>query len=191
MSPSIKAHVLIVDDEPASVRLLARALQGEYEILVATSGAEALMRARIKTQLQFKRLRDQLADEVAAKTEKINQALMELRQVYSQIRTGYIEAIHRLTLAAEYKDEETREHIKRVGFYTEEIAVALGMDDAYQDAIFHAAPMHDLGKVGIPDSILLKPGKLTDAEWEILKRHTLIGGKILEGSDSPYLADGP
>lgn len=104
-----------------------------------------------------------------------------------QLQAGYIDTIHRLTLAAEYKDVETGNHIKRVGYYTRIIAEAMGLDSQFCENIFYAAPMHDIGKVAIPDAILLKAGALTAAEFTIVKTHSEIGAKILEGSDSPYL----
>lgn len=104
-----------------------------------------------------------------------------------QIRNGYIETIHRLTLASEYKDEDTGAHIKRISHYTRELAHQLGMDDNFCNAIFYASPMHDIGKVTIPDALLLKQGPLNETEWKIMKSHTTVGAKILEGSDSPYL----
>lgn len=104
-----------------------------------------------------------------------------------QIRTGYIDTVHRLTLASEYKDEDTGAHIKRISYYTKELSMQLGMDKEFADSIFYASPMHDIGKVGIPDAVLLKEGPLDDAEWATMKTHAEIGAKILEGSDSPFL----
>ncbi len=104
-----------------------------------------------------------------------------------QLRKGYIDTIHRLTLASEYKDEDTGGHIKRISYYTKELSQQLGMDNKFCDAIFYASPMHDIGKVAIPDSILLKQGPLNDEEWKTMRTHTEIGAKILEGSESPFL----
>jgi len=105
----------------------------------------------------------------------------------SQLRQGYIDTVNRLTLASEYKDEETGAHIKRISFYTKEIAQQLGMDQEFCDAIFYASPMHDIGKVAIPDAVLLKQGPLDDEEWQVMKTHATIGAKILEKSESPLL----
>lgn len=105
----------------------------------------------------------------------------------SQLREGYIDTVHRLTLASEYKDEETGAHIKRISYYTKELAQRMGMDNEFCDSIFYASPMHDIGKVTIPDAVLLKQGSLDDEEWKIMKTHAEIGAKILEGSSSPFL----
>nr|MBF0222307.1 response regulator [Desulfobulbaceae bacterium] len=104
-----------------------------------------------------------------------------------QLHKGYIETVYRLTLASEYKDEETGAHIKRISFYTKELAQRMGMDKEFCDSIFYASPMHDVGKVAMPDAILLKKGPLDGEEWNIMKTHAEIGAKILEGSDSPLL----
>ena len=98
-----------------------------------------------------------------------------------------VETRYRLSRAAEHKDEDTGVHIRRVSFYTMTLAELMGMNKEFQDCIFYASPMHDIGKVGIPDSVLLKPAKLTAEEWEVMKTHTTIGAKILRGSESPYL----
>lgn len=105
----------------------------------------------------------------------------------AELRQGYIDTIRRLTLAAEYKDEETGLHIRRISLYVKELALACDSGREFADTIFYAAPMHDIGKVAIPDHILLKNGPLTGDEWAIMKTHTTIGAKILQGAASPYL----
>lgn len=94
------------------------------------------------------------------------------------------ELIMRLARASEFKDGETGQHILRVAAYAREIAEELGEPEEFCRNIYLAAPMHDVGKVGIPDSILLKPGKLDSDEWEMMKRHTELGFEILNGSES-------
>ncbi|HAM32444.1 MAG TPA: two-component system response regulator [Deltaproteobacteria bacterium] len=104
-----------------------------------------------------------------------------------QLRKALLDTVHRLTLAAEYRDEDTYTHIKRVKKYTSVLVKELGVPKEKADIMCYAAPMHDIGKVGIPDSILLKPGKLTPQEFEIMKTHTTVGARILRDSDSPFL----
>ena len=133
-----------------------------------------IVRARIRTHLNLYRHKRHLDDLVMERTV--------------QLKNGYIDTIRRLTLASEYKDEDTGSHIKRISYYTREIAECMGMDDEFAETIFYASPMHDIGKVAIPDAILLKSGPLNEAEWVIMKTHARIGAKILEGSDSPYLS---
>jgi putative two-component system response regulator len=85
---------------------------------------------------------------------------------------------------------DTGAHIKRVSRYSAAIARRMGLDEKTIETILYAAPMHDLGKIGIPDHILLKPAMLDPAEWEIMKTHTVIGAKILNGSDAEYIKMG-
>ena len=111
----------------------------------------------------------------------------EVEEKIRQIREGYIDTIIRLTTVAEYKDEETAGHIRRVGRYCQQMAKYLGWSEEDQETILHASPMHDIGKVGIPLEILLKSSKLTPEEFALVKTHTLIGADILHGSISKYL----
>lgn len=104
-----------------------------------------------------------------------------------QLREALLDNIYRLTLVAEYRDDDTYAHIKRVSEYTKVIVDKLGISEENAEIMAHTAPMHDIGKVGIFDSILLKPGRLTPEEFEIMKTHTTIGARILRGSDSPLL----
>lgn len=97
------------------------------------------------------------------------------------------ETIFRLAKAAEYRDPETGAHIMRMAAYSRAIAAELGLGADEQLLIYEAAPMHDIGKVGTPDYILLKPGRLTPEEFEVMKRHTVVGYEILRGSASPIL----
>ena len=98
-----------------------------------------------------------------------------------------LDTIFRLTKAAEYRDPETGVHILRMAHYSRLIAAGMGLPLDEQQAIFDAAPMHDIGKVGTPDHILLKPGQLNDDEMAIMKRHPAIGYDILHDSASPIL----
>lgn len=97
------------------------------------------------------------------------------------------EVIYRLSRAAEYRDPETGAHIMRMAHYSRIIAEGVGIEGDRLDLIFRAAPMHDVGKVGIPDDILLKPGKLTADEFEVMKEHTNIGYEILRDSPSQLM----
>ncbi|MCW8828948.1 MAG: HD domain-containing protein, partial [Gammaproteobacteria bacterium] len=92
--------------------------------------------------------------------------------------------------AGEYRDEETGNHILRIARYSRTIAEYLGLSSADCDEIEYAAPMHDIGKIGIPDHILLKPGELTADEWAIMKQHSIIGHSILADSESRFIQAG-
>lgn len=121
----------------------------------------AIVRARVKTHLSLVK-----ADE-----------LKETR----------LEIIQKLGRASEYKDNETGLHVMRMSHYSRILAVAYGFPDDLADDVLNAAPMHDIGKIGIPDSIMLKPGKLTDEEFAVMKRHPIIGAEILGDSDARLL----
>lgn len=119
-----------------------------------------------------------------------NRALMLEQQVNratEDIKTRELDALICLARAGEYRDEGTGNHIFRMAHYSMEIACGLGLDRAHCDRIERAAPMHDIGKIGIPDDILLKPARLTASEREIMESHAVIGHDILGGSTSPYL----
>ncbi|GAA6118960.1 HD domain-containing phosphohydrolase [Acidovorax sp. FG27] len=95
------------------------------------------------------------------------------------LRESRLQIVQRLGRAAEYKDDETGKHVIRMSLYAQMLALALGMDAAWAEELLHAAPMHDVGKIGVPDAVLRKPGKLDAAEWEVMKKHPLIGAEII------------
>ncbi|MGB4580691.1 MAG: HD domain-containing phosphohydrolase [Coriobacteriia bacterium] len=113
-----------------------------------------------------------------------------VRERTADLQESYLETILTMARAAEYKDEDTGAHVQRIGDYSRELARMLGMDEEFVDKIYVASPMHDVGKIGIPDHILLKPGGFTPDEWEVMKEHTSMGAKILGDSKSPYLKMG-
>jgi HD-GYP domain-containing protein (c-di-GMP phosphodiesterase class II) len=98
-----------------------------------------------------------------------------------QLQEAQLQVIHRLARAAEYRDDQTGQHTRRVGDLAADIATALGMPGEQLDLLREAAPLHDVGKIGIPDSILLKPGRLTEGEFEHMKSHTTLGARMLAG----------
>jgi len=109
------------------------------------------------------------------------------RKAHEELKESYIDSIHRLVMAAEYKDEDTGDHIIRIGKYCSLIAEKLNLPEKFVNTIHYAAPMHDIGKIGIPDKILLKPGKLTQIEFETIKTHAQIGARLLSRSKSKIL----
>lgn len=98
---------------------------------------------------------------------------------HEELQNAHLDTIRRLAMAAEYKDDNTGSHLERVGRISEIMARGLGLPENEVSDIRHAAPMHDIGKIGIPERILLKPGKLEPSEWATMQTHTLIGGRIL------------
>ncbi|MCP4488904.1 MAG: response regulator [Gammaproteobacteria bacterium] len=107
-----------------------------------------------------------------------------------QIISRERETLLRLAKAGEYRDEDTGYHVVRMAKYSRQIAEALGLSDKECDEIEYAAPMHDIGKIGIPDQVLLKPGKFVAYEWQDMQKHTQIGHAILSDSQSRYMQTG-
>ncbi len=125
----------------------------------------------------------------AARQNLLNQEILELEvsKRTVAIRDRQLELAARLIYAAGFRDEETGAHIKRIGLYSGEIAAQLGWSPYAVDDIKTAAPMHDIGKIGIPDKILKKPGPLSASEFTIMKTHASIGGEILGASEVPMI----
>ncbi|MBK5942154.1 response regulator [Halochromatium roseum] len=113
---------------------------------------------------------------------------IKVREQTAQLHETRLAIIRRLGRAAEYKDNETGLHVIRMSHYAAIIGRAIGMDERNVDLLLNAAPMHDVGKIGIPDSILQKPGKLTPEEWDVMRTHAQIGADIIgDASDSELL----
>ena len=111
----------------------------------------------------------------------------KVRQRTAELDRSRLEIIRRLGRAAEYKDNETGMHVIRMSHYSRTIARAIGMDESEADLLLNAAPMHDVGKIGIPDKVLLKPGKLDDGEWTLMRKHPEFGANIIGDHDSGLL----
>lgn len=139
--------------------------------------------ARVHNMLEVRLLHKALHQQNDVLEQRVQERTADLQE-------SYLEMIFTMTRAAEHKDEDTGAHVQRISYYSRDLATMLGMDDAFVDQIFFASPMHDVGKIGIPDHILLKPGGFTLAEWELMKGHAAMGAKILGDSKSPYLQMG-
>ncbi|MGD8289707.1 MAG: HD domain-containing phosphohydrolase, partial [Gemmatimonadota bacterium] len=155
------------------------------------------LRLRLKWLLELKTAQDKLRaskqhleDTVDLRTRELRHALEEVTRAQRRVHEGHLDTIRRLTVAAEYKDHDTAGHIERIGRYSEIVGHAMHLAPGTVDLLLHAAPMHDVGKLGIPDHILLKPGPLTDEERQIMNTHTTIGAQILSGSQSPVIQMG-
>ncbi|MFC2071706.1 HD domain-containing phosphohydrolase [Chloroflexota bacterium] len=118
--------------------------------------------------------------EVARRTES-------LRQEFEKMKIASLDTVYRLARAAEYKDEDTGAHVERMSHYSSAIARTTGLDDKFVERILWAAPMHDIGKIGIPDRVLQKPGKLDSDEWVIMRQHTTIGAEILKEASADFV----
>lgn len=113
---------------------------------------------------------------------------IEIAKLYHDVRVSQLETIYRLAVTAEYRDQQdTRAHLKNISIISYLLALTLGLSKETAELIKNASPLHDIGKVALADNILLKPGKLTPEEFEIMKSHTVYGGRILEGAHSKVL----
>jgi len=119
--------------------------------------------------------------------ESLKSMVSEVRQSKENLEAAYIDTINHLVLASEFRDEDTGDHIARMSQYSALIAEKMDLPEEMVKNILFASPMHDIGKIGIPDKIMLKKGKLTDEEFEVMKSHTTIGAKILENSNAEIL----
>jgi putative two-component system response regulator len=138
---------------------------------------------RVKNMLALYDSQQKLADKAQWLAEEVQKAVKEIRERESEL-------IYRLSKATEYRDPETGSHIKRMSLYSKHIAKQLGLSAAEQELLSEAAAMHDIGKVGISDAILLKPDKLTESEFSFMKEHTKIGYEILSCSASRLMQVG-
>ena len=244
MTPT-RETILVVDDLPENLDLMANILRDQYRVLIATNGLDALATVRRYTPdlilldimmpemdgyqvcrrlKEDPRSRDIPVIFVSALMEVSNEqtgldlgavdflhkpchpaiilrrlrihldALNQNRTLEAkvqkrtrQLEDSRIELIRRLGRAAEYRDNETGTHVIRMSQTTRLLAQAAGLPDTQRELLFLAAPMHDVGKIGIPDGILLKPGKLDAEEWAVMKTHTLVGAEIIGELDSPLL----
>lgn len=238
-SGSEKAHILVVDDDPAILNLFRRAMNlAGHQCSAAHDGHHALeilgqtpvdllitdinMPGMDGIELADKVLNQFSADVIVItgqarayqyddminigasdfveKPFSIQEIILRVKRVlrerqlkeaartsHEELKQAYIDSIHRLVMASEFKDEDTGDHIIRIGEYAAFISRQMGKDDLFVETIEYAAPMHDVGKIGIPDQILLKPGKLTPEEFETIKKHTLIGAQLLSKSKSRIL----
>ncbi|MCF6282805.1 MAG: response regulator [Candidatus Polarisedimenticolaceae bacterium] len=138
---------------------------------------------RIRNMLEVRLLHNHLRQQ----NEQLGQMVQRRT---AQVEATQLEIIHRLGRAAEFRDNETALHIIRMSKYAALVAKQAGFDDEMCNLVLNASPMHDIGKIGIPDYVLLKAGKLDAEEWKIMKGHCAIGARILSGHDSPLISLG-
>ena len=171
--------VTALDDPQSKLRALKAGVQ---EFLTKPVDQSELS-LRVQNVLMLKQYSNFLADQ--------NRVLEQMVKERSrQVVQSYRETIETLCRAAAYKDDETGAHVRRISYYTEDIALAVGMNHDFCEAIHYASPMHDIGKIAIPDAILTKRGPLTNGEWDIMKSHAGLGAQLLGSGDSPYLRMG-
>ncbi len=138
------------------------------------------LKLRITNNLQLKKYHDLLSNLNNILQSEVRKKTRELQEALDLAKEAEYEMVVKFGMISEFKDEETGQHIRRMSYYSKLLAQLAGLSKEEQQIIFYASPLHDVGKVGIPDSILKKPGPLTPEEFEIIKLHPTIGAKILE-----------
>lgn len=188
--PGVATLMVTVIDDPALAH--SALLLGSYgyiikpfrqsELLIGVSNALRRRELEIENQNQ----RDHLEESVRLRSADLWGAVLKLEHSENDVRASRTETIERLAIAAEFRDEETGYHVARMSHYSEILAERCADDELCRD-IREASCLHDVGKIGIPDGVLLKPEPLTDDERRIIEEHPLIGHRILAGSESPLL----
>ncbi|WP_105170158.1 HD domain-containing phosphohydrolase [Pseudoalteromonas sp. T1lg23B] len=175
----LMAPIIIISAQQGSETTLAALEKGARDYITKPfEKNELLMRVQnlLDAHLAHKLLNNQaqvLEQMVEHRTRELNDTRLSV--------------VQRLGMAAEYKDEETGNHILRMSHICQLLAQKMGLSPRICELILHASPMHDIGKIGIPDSVLLKPGKLDAHEWEVMKTHAQIGGHLLDNDDSELM----
>ncbi|THF66613.1 response regulator [Pseudothauera nasutitermitis] len=173
---------------PPIVILTAEHGRGHLLKALAAGARDYLSKPFDRTELLM-RVRNLLDARRAYRSTHEQKAILEemVRLRTEEVVATRLQIVQRLGRAAEYRDNETGQHILRMSNIAALLAGRLGWSSAEVELMLHASPMHDIGKIGIPDAVLLKPGKLNDEEWEIMKRHPEIGAELLAGDDSSLL----
>ena len=143
--------------------------------------------ARVRNQLEIRQAHLLLREQNLSLEAVVKERTAALQVAHQDLHESRLQVVRRLGRAAEYRDNETGLHIIRMSYISVVIAKAIGMSVEEQDLLLNASPMHDIGKIGVPDHILLKPGKFEPEEWEIMKTHAQIGADILSGDDTPMM----
>lgn len=168
-----------LDDRDARLRAL---VAGAEEFLTKPVD-RAELSIRVKNLIRLKEYADFFAEHNYRLEEQVTVRAMQLTE-------SHRETIYVMTSAAEHKDEDTGLHVARISHYCRALAVQMGLSAEFADCIFYASPMHDIGKIGVPDDILIKPGNLTPEEREIMKKHPELGAEILKKAHSAYMIMG-
>ena len=162
--------------------LLSRALGSCADDFIVKTADPSEIIARMQYHLKRKRLFERLWEEQVDCRDTVSLTTGQLTVALERLKEASLEIIWRLTAASEHRDNETGEHIKRMSRYAAAIARQMGLKHKTVETLLYAAPLHDIGKIGIPDNILLKPGKLDETEMAIMQSQTTIGAEILAGS---------
>ena len=188
-------------DKPKSDGVTPLSLSTYSEAEASQVSATAKLQAARSQLIAYAKDLKQMLEQEGKKTQLLKNAHAQMlayardlkvsleaeQQKNSELEQAYADTIIRLARASRYKDEETGAHIERLSHYSQSLALAIGWDQARARCLFAVAPMHDVGKIGVPDAVLGKHGPLTEEEWQSIRQHPLLGASLLDGSTSPLL----
>jgi len=178
-------------DDPLLPPIVILTAQTSHEFVIKAleSGARDFISKPFDQNELIMRVRNLLEAQLAHRMLYDQKSVLEemVQRRTAEVQASRLQVVQRLGMAAEYRDEETGNHILRMSHISTAIARTMGWNEEQCDLMLLASPMHDIGKIGVPDAILLKPDKLNPEEWEIMKTHATIGGKLLDGDNTPLM----
>ena len=185
----VLAKIREVDPDYPPIIVLTAQIDRESRIKALDLGARDFLAKPFDRVELMTRIRNMLEVRIMAKAMKNQNKILDgmVKERTKELNDTRLEVIRRLGRAAEYRDDMTGFHIIRMSRYSQQLALATGMSEIESEVLLNASPMHDIGKIGIPDHVLLKPGKLDADEWKIMQTHVDIGVEILSGSDSELM----
>lgn len=181
----VLARIREVDPDYPPIIVLTAQSDRESRIKALELGARDFLAKPFDRVELMTRIRNMLEVRIMTKAIKNQNMVLDgmVKERTKELHATRLEVIRRLGRAAEYRDDMTGFHIIRMSRYSQQLALAAGMTEEQAEMVLNASPMHDIGKIGIPDNVLMKPGKLDPDEWEVMKTHVDIGVEILSGSD--------
>jgi putative two-component system response regulator len=196
-TPSAHDLPIIMMTALATKPIRLRAVEAGASDFIAKPLDATELRVRVASLLRIKEAQDalkrhraHLEETIQSRTAALIRALKDTASAQREAQSAHLDTVRRLAVAAEYKDRQTSIHIQRMSRYCGILARGVGLVASDVDLITHASPLHDVGKIGVPDAILLKPGKLDAGEWEVMREHPVLGSRILEGSASRLIQTG-
>jgi len=178
--------VILITSNPKMDFALQAIRNHAFDFILKPVDEDSLLMS-VRRAVEFRELLEEQRATMKMMEEANHRNTFKLKNAFKELKDTTLETILVLTKAAEYRDQETAEHIRRIGFYSHMISIEMGLDESFAETILYASPMHDIGKIGISDGILLKKGSLSKEESESMQLHTVIGARILSEGKSKIL----